>query len=170
MSTHRDRNAEGSASGSVTLVETDRRLGLRFWVTTAIGWTIIAFGVRGLLQHRLETRPANLALFVALSALLHDLILAPVVLAVGVIVSRLPRGKPKAYIQTALVMSGIVALFAYPAVRGYGHSLPNTPGYLPHNYTADLGLVVAGIWVCVGAAYVINQGASHGRDSRRQSV
>lgn len=164
--------------------EVDRSLGLRFWSTTAIGWAIIAFGVRGLVHHSIDTRPANLTKFVVLSALLHDVILAPIVLGVGVVVSRLPPGKPKAYVQTALLASGTVALFAYPAVRGYGHSLPNTPGYLTHNYTEELGVVVAAIWVVVGAAYLmshrltghrlighrVDKGATHGQDSSRQSV
>jgi len=78
------------------------------------------------------------------------------VLALGVGVSRLPAGRPKTYVQTALVASGTVALFAYPAVRGYGRSLPHTPGYLPHNYTADLGIVVAAVWVIAGAGYLAN--------------
>ena len=129
--------------------------GLRFWVTTAIGWLIIAYALRGVVHHHIDTRPANLARFVVLSALLHDLVFAPVVLVIGVLVNRLLPGRPKKYIKSSLLSSGIVVLFAFPLVRGYGHSLPNNPGYLPHNYTIELAIVVAAIWLGWGVVSLI---------------
>ena len=38
--------------------------GIRFWLTAAAGWAVIAYGIRGVFTHHLETRPTNLATFV----------------------------------------------------------------------------------------------------------
>ena len=31
-----------------------------FWISAAVGWGIIAYGLRGLFHHHVDTRPANL--------------------------------------------------------------------------------------------------------------
>ena len=56
--------------------------------------------------------------------------------AVGVVVA--------VAVGAALFISGTLALFTYPELRGYGHGLRN-PTSLPHDYAANLGLVVAAV-------------------------
>ena len=60
----------------------ERRVGPLFWISAAAGWLVIGWGLRGIFQHSLDTRPANLARFVVGGALLHDLIVAPLVLRI----------------------------------------------------------------------------------------
>lgn len=119
--------------------------GARFWITTAVGWAIIAYGLRGLLHHHLDTRPTNLAKFVIGGALIHDLIVAPLALVAGVVVSRAVPGRVRGIVQGALIVSATLVLFSYPLVRGYAHVLHN-PTSLPHNYTANLAIVLGGVW------------------------
>jgi len=66
------------------------------------------------------------------------------VLLAGVALSRAVRGRWRAPVQAALFISGTLALFTYPELRGYGHGLRN-PTSLPHDYAANLGLVVAAV-------------------------
>jgi hypothetical protein len=123
----------------------DRSGKLRFWLTAAVGWAIIAYGLRGMFHHRIDTRPADLARFTVGGALLHDLIFAPVVLAVGLLIARAVTGRSRAIVQAALFVSGCLALFSYPVVRGFGHAAHN-PSSLPHNYTANLAIVIGVVW------------------------
>ena len=60
-------------------------LGPRFWISAAIGWAVIGWGVYGIFANSLDTRPANLAKFVVGGALLHDLVVAPIVILAGVL-------------------------------------------------------------------------------------
>ncbi len=133
--------------------QVERRAGPLFWVSAAAGWAVIAWGLRGIFEHSLDTRPANLARFVVGGALLHDLFVAPLLLIAGVLLARSVPGRARAVVQGALAISGIVALFSYPLVRAYGLAT-NNPTSLPHNYTANL-LVVLGVVWAVAAGLVI---------------
>ncbi len=129
--------------------------GRLFWASAAAGWAVIAWGLRGILQHSLDTRPANLAKFVVGGALLHDLFVAPLVIVAGVALARAVPGRARAVVQGALAISGMVALFSYPLVRAYGLAAHN-PTSLPHNYTANL-LIVLGIVWAVAAGLIITR-------------
>jgi hypothetical protein len=141
---------------------TERDRGALFWVSAAVGWAVIAWGVRGALHHRIDTRPMQLVRWMAEGIVLHDFLFAPVVLAGGVVIARTVRGRWRAPVQAALLISGVVALFAYPEVRDYA-SAQHNPSSLPHNYTANLLIVVGAVWV--GAAVVA--GATWWRDRSR---
>ena len=131
----------------------EHRAGPLFWVSAAAGWAVIAWGLRGIFQHSLDTRPANLAKFVVGGALLHDLFVAPLVIGAGVLLARTVPGRARAVVQAALAVSGTVALFSYPMVRAYGLAAHN-PTSLPHNYTANLLLVLGVVWA-VAAGVVV---------------
>jgi hypothetical protein len=126
-----------------------------FWVSAAAGWAVIAVGLRGIFTNSLDTRPANLARFVVAGALLHDLLVAPVVIVLAVALARNVPRRARAAVQAALAVSGIVTLFSYPLVRAYGLATHN-PTSLPHNYAANL-LVVLGVVWAVAAAVAVRQ-------------
>jgi hypothetical protein len=138
----------------VTVTEQDKRNGPLFWISAALGWAVIAWGVRGIFQHSLDTRPSNLAKFVVGGALLHDLLVAPVVIVAGVLLARAVPRRARAAVQAALVVSGIVALFSYPLVRAYGLAA-NNPTSLPHNYAANLLVVLGVVWAVAAGAVVV---------------
>jgi hypothetical protein len=119
-----------------------------------MGWGVIAFGLRGIFQHSLDTRPADLARFVVGGALLHDLVVAPLVIVAGVVVARAVPRRARAAVQTALVVSGVVALFAYPLVRGYGLAA-NNPSSLPHDYGRNLLIVLGVVWAAAAVAVAV---------------
>ena len=126
-----------------------------FWISAAFGWVIIGVGLRGVFMHSLDTRPSNLAKFVVGGALLHDLLIAPVLIAVGVVVARAVPGRARATVQGALVVTAILALFSYPLVRAYGLATQN-PTSVPHNYTLNLIIVLGVVWA-VAAVLVLRR-------------
>jgi hypothetical protein len=128
-----------------------RPAGPRFWISAAVGWTVIGWGVVGIFRHSLDTRPANLAKFVVGGALLHDLLVAPVVILAGVLVARALPARARGPVQAALAVSGIVALFSWPLVRAYGLAAHN-PTSLPHNYGLNLLIVLSVVWAVAAAA------------------
>ena len=130
------------------------RAGPLFWTSAVAGWVVIGFGLRGIFEHSLDTRPANLARFVVGGALLHDLVVAPIVILLGVAVARAVPRRGRAVVQAALVISGIVALFSYPLVRAYGLAV-NNPTSLPHNYARNLALVLGVVWAVAAAALLL---------------
>ena len=135
------------------------RAGPLFWISAAAGWGVIGFGLRGIFQHSLDTRPASLARFVVGGALLHDLVVAPLVIVAGVLLARAVPGRARAVVQAALVVSGVVALFSYPLVRAYGLAA-NNPTSLPHNYAANLLVVLGLVWAVAAAALVVRMRAA----------
>ena len=137
------------------VVHEDHRAGPLFWASAAAGWGVIAFGLWGIVSNSLDTRPANLARFVVGGALLHDLIVAPLVILLGVVVAKAVPGRARAIVQAALVISGTVALFSYPLVRAYGLAA-NNPTSLPHNYALNLTIVLGLVWA-VAAALVFRK-------------
>jgi hypothetical protein len=137
----------------------ERRRGPLFWGSAAAGWAVILWGVRGALHHHVDTRPAQLVRFLLGGALAHDLVLSPVVLVTGVLLARAVRGRWRGPIQAALFISGTLVLFTYPELRGYGHALAN-PTSLPHNYAANLAVVVAAVVIVTIAAAVVGVSAN----------
>jgi hypothetical protein len=129
--------------------------GPRFWISAAAGWAVIGYGLRGILHHHIDTRPANLATFVVGGALVHDLIFAPAVLGLGLIAARAVPPRTRAIVQAALIVSGCLALFSYPLVRDYARVLHN-PSSLPHNYAANLALVLGLVWAAATVLAVVH--------------
>ena len=143
------------AGGTAAPTPGRHRPGARFWLSAAVGWTLIAVGLRGILSHRIDTRPASLARFVIGGALVHDVLVAPVVILAGVAVARAVPRRVRPMVQGALVVTAVVALFSYPLVRGYAR-LTRNPTSLPHNYATNLAVVVGTVWGVAGLAAVVN--------------
>jgi hypothetical protein len=134
----------------------DHRAGPLFWVSAALGWVVIGFGLRGIFMHRLDTRPANLAKFVVGGALLHDLLIAPLVILVAVLLARKVPGRARATVQGALAVTGTLAVFSYPLVRAYGLAAHN-PTSLPHNYTLNLMIVLGLVWAVTAGLLIVRR-------------
>jgi hypothetical protein len=127
-----------------------------FWITALVGWGLIGWGLRGIFLHHVDTRPTNLAKFFLGGALVHDLIFAPLAILGGYLIARAVPKSWRAYVQVALIISGVLALVAYPEVRDYARILHN-PTSLPHNYTANLAVVVAAVWVATALVAAVRR-------------
>jgi len=151
----------GGGSLSVDAGPAAERRGAGFWISAAIGWAIIGWGIRGALHHHIDTRPRQLVDFFVGGALVHDLLFAPLVLILGLLVARLVPGRWRAPVQTAAIISGCLALFAWPEIRDYA-KVNHNPTSLPYNYTANLAVVVAVVWIVVlGSAAIVRRIRGH---------
>lgn len=126
--------------------QTDRRVtyGRAFWAGVAIGGSIMAFGLVGLFLDAERTHPAQWVRWFVGAALVHDLLLAPVVFGTGHMV----RGWGST-VRYGIVASGVLVLIAYPSVRGFGRN-PANPSILPSNYAVNLLVLLGLVWLVVG--------------------
>jgi len=123
-----------------------------FWVTTAIGWAVMAAAVIGALGDRRDAQPTVLARWLVAGAVLHDLLWLPVVALVGAGLARIARGsRVPAAVRWAIATSAVLALIAWPFVRGYGRNRGN-PSLLPRNYAHGLVAYLALTWLLAGVA------------------
>ena len=133
------RREEGEPSGSI------------FWIGIAAGWALIGYGIVGLLRNATDTHPGNFLAFFLGSALAHDLVLVPLVLAIGWLGLRRVPPAARPAIAVTLVVAGPIALYAYPFIRGYGRDRHN-PSLLPNQYgwalvtTIALVAATAALW------------------------
>lgn len=120
--------------------------GRLFWPGVALGWIVTTVGVWGLVSDSDRTQPTESVRFVVGAAIVHDLLLAPVVILAGWALAKAVPARARGPVQAALLVSAVVALFSVPFVRGYGRVAPN-PSILPRNYAAGLTIILVAIWV-----------------------
>jgi hypothetical protein len=121
-----------------------------FWAGVVVGWIVIAVGIRGLLHDHVATNPKAVGRLFLETALLHDLVVAPLVCGAGVLLARLLRPPFRSIVGGGIIASVLVALYSFPFVRGYGRD-PNMPSALPQNYGHGLLVLLIVIWLTVGA-------------------
>jgi hypothetical protein len=130
------------------LPETTSRRGLL--IGLALGLPVIGYGIRGAVVDAADTHPPELARWVVGAALVHDLVVVPLAAAVALLARRFtpPRAWPP--VRAGLAATGMLALVAWPFVRGYGRD-PTNPSLLPRNYGAGLAAGIGVVWLAVAA-------------------
>jgi hypothetical protein len=154
---------DGGDGGTVT-GRGDRDRGRLFWITTAIGWSVIVAAVIGAFGDRHDAQPTVLFRWLIGSALVHDFIWLPLVALVGVLLARATRGRVPRAVRWALATSAVLGLISWPFVRGYGQNAGN-PSLFPRNYARGLIVYVALTWLLAGIA--IAAGRLRARRQRR---
>ncbi|MFJ7065922.1 hypothetical protein [Streptomyces sp. NPDC101115] len=104
--------------------------------------------------------PAGVGVWLVGALVLHDGILAPLVVAVGLLlVGRPERG----LLRAALVVAGSVVLVTLPLLVRPGE--PPNPSALPLPYARNLAIVLGAVAVVTGALYLRRRGRA--RPQRR---
>ncbi len=114
-----------------------------------LGSGIMAFGIRGAVMN-LHTSAPDVARWVVGADLLHDLIVAPVAIAIGWCVHRTVPSRWRAPIQAGLFATAVTLMIGWPGWRGYGrHLVPDNPSVQPLDYTTAILTVFAVVWSAV---------------------
>lgn len=114
-------------------------------ILTALGLGMVAFGIAGLLRNAEATEPLNAALFVVGGLALHDGLVAPAVMVLGLVLARLVPRRLRPPVQGALIVSAALTLVAIPPWTGRGR-LANNPSLLPQDYGQGLLVALAVVW------------------------
>lgn len=122
------------------------------WLFLVPGLAAVGWGVVGLLGASDRVPLSGWAPWFLGSALLHDVVIAPLVLLGGAVLTRLLPRPARAPIAVGLVVSGVLTLVALPFVLDPGN-VPE-PGFLPQAYARNLLLLVAGV-LAVSAVWAL---------------
>jgi predicted anti-sigma-YlaC factor YlaD len=124
----------------------------------AVGVVILGYGGVRLLQNaHSTTHPVKLAEWLVGALLVHDLLIAPVVLGVGWLVARwLPR-PARGLVLAALIMTGLVSSVGIFLVYRQGKTASPTLALLAQNYRAHLVLLYVAVIVGTGAVAAITR-------------
>jgi len=88
------------------------------------------------------------------SALLHDLVLAPVWVGLGWLAARFLPRPARGPVVVAAAVSGVLSLVALPFILGDPGD-PGDPSFLPRDYGRNLLLIVAAVWLVAGLWSVV---------------
>ena len=126
----------------------------------ALGVAVAAYGMWLLLQEDLADL-VDTAVWLAGGVVLHDFVLVPLTLLLGLALIRLLPENLRAPVAGGLVVLGTVTLMAVPVLGRWGANADN-PTILDRNYTAGW-LVVAGVTtLVVVVAIVLRAGGRSG--------
>lgn len=129
-----------------------------------VGVAMMGYAVTGALGTP-SVLPTRYVTYLLTVLVLHDGLLMPTFLAVGLAVHRFVPATARATVQAALVITAAATLAALPLVLGYGRT-PDNPSALPRDYRTGLALVLALIWLATAAAVAVRYAAArrtHGR-------
>jgi uncharacterized membrane protein len=126
-------------------------------VGLALGVPVMLFGVRGVLLDARDTHPAELARWLVGAAVVHDLVLLPVVGALGWGLRRLTPAPAWPMVRAGAIVVGTLALVAWPYAASYGAS-PGNPSLLPRDYVLGPALAAAAIAALTAVAAVATVG------------
>ncbi|WP_436793069.1 hypothetical protein [Actinospongicola halichondriae] len=119
--------------------------GVGFWVGLVLGVPVVAYGLWGLVDTFPGDRLVNIATYFVGGAVVHDLIVAPAVCVLGWLLLRFVPRAAVGPVQAAAAVSAVVALVAWPLVRGYGVTA-GEPSFLSRDYTASVLVVWGVVW------------------------
>ena len=118
----------------------------------ALGVAVATYGGWLLLQEDLSDL-VDTAVWLAGGVVLHDFVLVPLTLLLGVALIRLMPANLRAPVAGGLVVLGTVTLMAVPVLGGWGANADN-PTILDRNYPAGW-LVVAGVTTLVVVVTIV---------------
>jgi hypothetical protein len=126
----------------------------------AAGVLVMGYAVVGALTDD-DVRPFGVLLFLLGVLVWHDLLLMPLVVALGALIGRYVPAAARAATRVAALCSLALLLVAAPMVLGMGR-IPDDPSTLPRPYGRGLALVVGLLWASASGVVVARR-AGHRR-------
>ncbi|SDX79312.1 hypothetical protein SAMN05661080_01223 [Modestobacter sp. DSM 44400] len=116
------------------------------WLFLLPGLAAVVYGAQGLLGAGGRVPLSSWFTWFLGSALLHDLVIAPVWIGLGWLAARFLHRPARPPVVVAAAVTGMLTLVVLPFVLGYGAD-PNNPSFLPREYGRNLLLIAAAIWL-----------------------
>jgi hypothetical protein len=116
------------------------------WLFLLPGLAAVAYGLIGLLTAGPRVPLRSVLTWFVGSALLNDLLIAPVWIGLGWLAHRVLPRPARAPAMIGVAVAGVVSLVGLPFVLGYGAD-PNNPSFLPRDYGRNLLLVDVAVLV-----------------------
>lgn len=121
-----------------------------------LGVLAAAWGLRLLWLDRPYIMKVNFGEWLISGILLHDLIIANVVLLVGWLLAKLLPPHLRGFVQGALVVIALVGSMAFFVIWRQGTSSSPSLALLRQNYVANFGIIAAAVVVCTAVLYALS--------------
>lgn len=108
----------------------------------------IAYGILGVLGSTSTRSLISAGEWFVGSWLLHDVLIAPVVIIIGALLTRLVPGWIRPYLQSGLIVTAALVVVALPMLSGRGYQ-PKNPSALPLDYGRGVLLAITVTWAVV---------------------
>jgi hypothetical protein len=140
--------------GSDDGFETESQAGLGnsklFWWSVVGGWTMIVIGIAGAIGNARLTKPVEWGAWIIGGAVVHDGVIAPLVLGFGAVLRRKVPQPFRAPLTAGLVLTGLLVVATFPIFSGLGVRDDN-PSHLPRDYWMGVGIMLGIVWLGTGA-------------------
>lgn len=114
-----------------------------------LGAGIAAYGIHGLIGATSTHALTSAVKWFIGGALIHDFVVAPLVIVIGVLLTRFIPPFPRPFVQAGLFVTAALTLVALPFLSGRGYRATN-PSALPLNYGRGYAIAVGVVWVLTG--------------------
>jgi hypothetical protein len=131
-----------------------------------IGVVAIGYGALRILTDSKDTKPIALLKWLIGSLLVHDLLIAPVVIGIGWLLARFVPPRARAFAQAGLVSGGLVGALGVLLIWRQGKSSARSLALLQQNYTANLLVLLVIIAVVTAGCYLISVSLVNRRNTR----
>jgi hypothetical protein len=125
-----------------------------FWIGAIAGLALIAIGLRGLVHDRAATQPSDLIKWLLGAGIVHDAVIAPVVVVAAWITGRIVPARARSPIRLGLAGTALLVVLIWPLVQGWGRRTAN-PSALPLDYGRNLIATLAVLWAVVIVVAVV---------------
>ncbi len=122
--------------------------GFGFWIGLAFGAPVMVYGAAELITQGGWPRFVNVVEWLSAGVLLHDLLLAPLVIAVIWTIRRLFPSQFTPPITAGILGTALIVAIGWPALRGYGNR-PDNPTVHPLDYSTAVLTAIALVWILV---------------------
>lgn len=140
-------------------------MALRVLLAT-VGIAGVTYGVLRILEQSEDTHPAQLGVWLLGALLVHDAIIAPVVIGVGAVLARFVPSRARAYLQAGLIAAGLVSVPGVILIEREGKTASPALALLEQNYLLNLLVLLALIAGVSAGSYAISVARSNRRNSR----
>lgn len=118
------------------------------------GIALLGYGGYQLLHYSHDTHPVEVATWLVIALVVHDGVIAWVLVIVGWLVARLVPARARAYVQGGLACAALITLIALPLIYRRGKAAPGLT-LLTQNYPAHLAVLLGMAALVTAAAYVV---------------
>lgn len=141
-----------SGSGSGLEAQSRSALGNSklFWASVIGGWTLIVIGIAGAIGNARHTKPVEWGAWIIGAAVVHDGVIAPLVLGVGATLRHRLSPRSRTALTAGLIVTGLIVVATVPIFSGLGVREDN-PSHLPRDYWTGLGITLGSVWLGAGA-------------------
>lgn len=119
----------------------------------AAGVLAAAYGIIGVLTDPSISLP-NYARYTITVLFGHDLLVLPLAIIVGAVLTRWLPAWARPVVQGALFVTAMLTVVALPLVLGHGRR-PDDPSALPRDYLRGYAICLAAIWLATAVVLVV---------------